>query len=624
MFYKNKINFHFPGLFLFCFTMSKFSLFKRILFGTLVLVLTLFLHTIFFKPLTLGLFYEKIFWESVLNDPEYLTSLGILNNFGIGSYQKELTDISVERQKQDMEKAKKNLEILLSYGKEDLSGQELISFEILEWSFGLKISGEKFLFHDYPANQLFGVQSQLPTFLATQHPIKSSQDVENYIARLEVVPKKIDQLIEGILYRDRKGILPPDFILDRLISEVEGFIKVPAKENILYTAFGEKIEKINSISSDLKDQSLARVQQSIESGVYPSYSKLLNLFLEQRKRADSKAGVWKLPDGDAYYSHELKKHTTTELNPEQIHNIGLSEVSRIQNEMKTILKNLGKNQSIPNAMSELRKDSRFLFPDNEKGKLQALEEYKKILKDSEEKSKSLFFKMPESKVEVDRIPVFKEKTAPGAYYDEPALDGSRPGIFYANLRDTKEIPKFGMKTLTYHETIPGHHLQIAIMQELKGLPRFRNTTTFTAYVEGWALYAERLAKDYDFFQDPYSDLGRLQAELFRAVRLVVDTGLHYKRWTRRQAISYMTQNTGMAPKDVTAEIERYIVYPGQACSYKIGMLKILELREKVKIHKKKTFDIREFHSAVLDSGSLPLIILERLVEEKLLNEKTIL
>ncbi|WP_036060324.1 DUF885 domain-containing protein [Leptospira weilii] len=604
--------------------MSKFSLFKRILFGTLVLVLTLFLHTIFFKPLTLGLFYEKIFWESVLNDPEYLTSLGILNNFGIGSYQKELTDISVERQKQDMEKAKKNLEILLSYGKEDLSGQELISFEILEWSFGLKISGEKFLFHDYPANQLFGVQSQLPTFLATQHPIKSSQDVENYIARLEVVPKKIDQLIEGILYRDRKGILPPDFILDRLISEVEGFIKVPAKENILYTAFGEKIEKINSISSDLKDQSLARVQQSIKSGVYPSYSKLLNLFLEQRKRADSKAGVWKLPDGDAYYSHELKKHTTTELNPEQIHNIGLSEVSRIQNEMKTILKNLGKNQSIPNAMSELRKDSRFLFPDNEKGKLQALEEYKKILKDSEEKSKSLFFKMPESKVEVDRIPVFKEKTAPGAYYDEPALDGSRPGIFYANLRDTKEIPKFGMKTLTYHETIPGHHLQIAIMQELKGLPRFRNTTTFTAYVEGWALYAERLAKDYDFFQDPYSDLGRLQAELFRAVRLVVDTGLHYKRWTRERAISYMTQNTGMAPKDVTAEIERYIVYPGQACSYKIGMLKILELREKVKIHKKKTFDIREFHSAVLDSGSLPLIILERLVEEKLLNEKTIL
>ncbi|WP_078128044.1 DUF885 domain-containing protein [Leptospira alexanderi] len=601
--------------------MSKFSLFKRILFGIFILVLTLFLHTIFFKPLTLGLFYEKIFWEFVLNDPEYLTSLGILNNFGIGGYQKELTNISVERQKQDMEKAKKNLEILLSYGKGDLSGQELLSFEILEWSLRLKISGEKFLFHDYPANQLFGVQSQLPTFLVTQHPIKSSQDVENYIARLEAVPKKIDQLIEGILYRDSKGILPPDFILDRLISEVEGFIKVPAKENILYTSFGEKIEKINSISSDFKGRSLAHVQQSIESGVYPSYSKLLNLFLEQRKRADSKAGVWKLPDGDAYYSHELKKHTTTELNPEQIHNIGLSEVSRIQNEMKTILKSLGKNQSIPNAMSELRKDSRFLFPDNEKGKLQALEEYKKILKDSEEKTKSLFFKMPESKVEVDRIPVFKEKTAPGAYYDEPALDGSRPGIFYANLRDTKEIPKFGMKTLTYHETIPGHHLQIAIMQELKGLPRFRNTTTFTAYVEGWALYAERLAKDYDFFQDPYSDLGRLQAELFRAVRLVVDTGLHHKRWTRGQAISYMTQNTGMAPKDVTAEIERYIVYPGQACSYKIGMLKILELREKVKIHKKKTFDIREFHSVVLNSGSLPLIILERLVEDGLLNEK---
>ncbi|EMF98038.1 PF05960 domain protein [Leptospira borgpetersenii str. 200701203] len=265
--------------------MSESSLFKRILFGILTLlslILILFLHTIFFKPLTLTLFYEKIFWESVLNDPEYLTSLGILNNFGIDGYQKKLTNISVERQKQDLEKAKKNLEILLSYGKEDLSGQELLSFEILEWSLRLKVSGEKFLFHDYPANQLFGVQSQLPTFLATQHPIKSSQDVENYIARLEVVPKKIDQLIEGILYRDRKGIIPPDFILDRLISEVESFIGVPAKENILYTSFGEKIEKISSISSDLKDRSLTRVQRSIESGVYPSYSKLLNLFLEQK------------------------------------------------------------------------------------------------------------------------------------------------------------------------------------------------------------------------------------------------------------------------------------------------------------------------------------------------------
>lgn len=606
------------------FTMSKFSVFKKILFGILILfslTFTLILHTIFFKPITLGLFYEKIFWESILEDPEYLTSLGILNRFGIGSYQKKLTDISIEKQEQDLEKTKKNLEILLSYGKEDLSGQELLSFEILEWSLRLKISGERFLFHDYPANQLFGVQNQLPTFLATQHPVTSSQDVEDYIARLEVVPKKIDQLIEGILFRDKNGILPPDFILDRLISEVNGFVTVPAKENLLYTTFEKKIKKIDSVSLDFQNRSLERVKQSIESKVYPAYSKLLILFLEQKGHADSRAGVWKLPDGDLYYIHELKKHTTTELTPEEIHNIGLSEVSRIQNEMKIILKKIGKNKPIPIAMSELRKDSKFLFPDNEEGKLQALEEYNKILKHSEEKTKSLFFRMPKSRVEVERIPVFKEKTAPGAYYDEPALDGSRPGVFYANLRDTKKIPKFGMKTLTYHETIPGHHLQIAIMQELKNLPRFRNTITFTAYVEGWALYAERLAKDYDFFQDPYSDLGRLQAELFRAVRLVVDTGLHYKRWSREQAISYMIQNTGMAPKDVTAEIERYIVYPGQACSYKLGMLKILELREKVKTRKKETFDIREFHSVVLDNGSLPLSILEKLIQDELLNNQ---
>ncbi|TGM08937.1 DUF885 domain-containing protein [Leptospira barantonii] len=604
--------------------MSNSSLFKKILLGILVLLsltFSLLLHTIFFKPLTLGLFYEKMFWESVLDDPEYLTSLGILNRFGFTGYQKKLTDISIEKQKRDLEKTKENLKTLLSYGKEGLSGQDLLSFEILEWSYRLKVSGERFLFHDYPANQLFGVQSQLPTFLATQHPISSSQDVEDYVTRLEAVPKKIDQLIEGILYRDKNGILPPDFILDRLISEVKGFVEVPAKQNILYAAFEKKVGKLDSISSDSKNRYLDRVEQSIESGIFPAYSKLLNLFLEQRKHSDSKAGVWKLPDGDLYYSQELKKHTTTELSAEEIHKIGLSEVARIQNEMKIILKSVGKNQPIPLAMAELRKDPRFLFPDTEEGKLQALEEYKRILKDSEDKTKPLFLRMPESKVEVERIPVFKEKTAPGAYYDEPALDGSRPGIFYANLRDTKEIPKFGMFTLTYHEAIPGHHLQIAIMQELKGLPRFRNTITFTAYVEGWALYAERLAKDYAFFQDPYSDLGRLQAELFRAVRLVVDTGLHYKRWSREQAISYMMQNTGMAPKDVTSEIERYIVYPGQACSYKLGMLKILELREKVREKQKDKFEIRNFHSVVLDNGSLPLTILERLVNDELLSDK---
>ncbi|PJZ29014.1 DUF885 domain-containing protein [Leptospira kmetyi] len=604
--------------------MSNSSLFKKILLGLLVLLsltFSLFLHTVFFKPITLDLFYEKMFWESVLDDPEYLTSLGILNRFGLTGHQKKLTDISIEKQKRDLEKTKKNLETLLSYGKEGLSGQDLLSFEILEWSYRLKISGERFLFHDYPANQLFGIQSQLPTFLATQHPISSSQDAEDYIVRLEAVPKKIDQLVEGILYRDKNGILPPDFILDRLIAEVRGFVGVPAKQNILYAAFEKKIGKMDSMSADSKNRYLTRVEQTIESGIFPAYSKLLNLFLEQRKHSDSKAGVWKLPDGDLYYSLELKKHTTTDLSAEEIHTIGLSEVARIQNEMKTILKGIGKNQPIPIAMAELRKDPRFLFPDTEEGKLEALEEYKKILKDSEEKTKPLFLRMPESKVEVERIPVFKEKTAPGAYYDEPALDGSRPGIFYANLRDTKEIPKFGMFTLTYHEAIPGHHLQIAIMQELKGLPRFRNTITFTAYVEGWALYAERLAKDYSFFQDPYSDLGRLQAELFRAVRLVVDTGLHYKRWSREQAISYMMQNTGMAPKDVTSEIERYIVYPGQACSYKLGMLKILELREKVREKQKDKFDIRKFHSVVLDSGSLPLTILEGLVNEELLSDK---
>ena len=319
-----------------------------------------------------------------------------------------------------------------------------------------------------------------------------------------------------------------------------------------------------------------------------------------------------MPDGAAYYAYLLRENTTTTLKPDEVHQLGLSEVTRIEGEMRALLDANGfAGQAIGAAMEQLAKDPRFLFPNDDKGRAGIMTEYQRLLADATERSKQLFLTMPRAKLEVWRVPEFKQATAPGAYYEGAAMDGTRPGVFYVNLRDLSENPKWSMPTLAYHEGVPGHHLQISIAQELQGLPQFRKFIPFTAYEEGWALYTEWLAKQAGWYQgDPFGDLGRLQAELFRAVRLVVDTGIHAKRWTREQAIAYMREKTGMGEKEVTAEIERYIVMPGQACAYKVGMLKLQELRARAQRELGEKFDQREFHDVVLKNGALPLEILE--------------
>jgi uncharacterized protein (DUF885 family) len=303
------------------------------------------------------------------------------------------------------------------------------------------------------------------------------------------------------------------------------------------------------------------------------------------------------------------------MSPNEIHELGLREVARIEGEMRLLLDANGfAGQPIGQAMISLGKDPRFLYPNDETGRNAALAEYKRLIDDATRHSAQLFLTAPRAVCEVHRVPVFKEATAPGAYYEGASMDGTRPGVFYANLRDMNEVAKWSMPTLAYHEGVPGHHWQISVAQELKGLPQFRKVIPFTAYMEGWALYAEWLAKQAGWYgNDPFGDLGRLQAELFRAVRLVVDTGIHEKRWTREQAIAYMLGKTGMGEQEVTAEIERYIVAPGQACAYKVGMLKIQELRARAQRQLGAKFDQREFHDVILKNGALPLEILEEQV-----------
>jgi uncharacterized protein (DUF885 family) len=342
---------------------------------------------------------------------------------------------------------------------------------------------------------------------------------------------------------------------------------------------------------------------------------MLDHFEALLPRTTSDDGVWKLPDGEAYYDYQLRSNTTTSMPAEEIHRLGLAEVERIQSDMRAILEAEGYEVTTVGAtMTALLDEERFFYPDTDAGREQILADYQAIIDEITAGMDRAFDSLPRAGVEVKRVPEFKEATETGAYYTDPPRDGSRPGVFWANLRDVREIPKFGMRTLTYHEATPGHHFQIAAQQELEGVPIFRTIPLFTAYTEGWALYAEYLAKELGYQEDPYDDLGRLQAELFRAVRLVVDTGIHAQRWTREQAIEYMLANTGMVEGEVVTEIERYIVWPGQACAYKVGMLKILELRETARRALGAGFDLAEFHEVVLGSGAVPLEILERRID----------
>jgi uncharacterized protein (DUF885 family) len=448
--------------------------------------------------------------------------------------------------------------------------------------------------------------------------VVSKLEGRNYVKRLGRFGVKFDQVMEGLVVREKKGILPPKFVIRRVLDEMTAFIDQPANENPLYTVFKDKLEKLSRVDARDRESLLATAEAEITRTVYPAYQKFIAYFTGLEKKATADDGVWKLPDGAEYYAHCLRSMTSTDYTPEQVHEIGVKEVERIEGEMRAILEKLGYKdvKSPAKQLHDFGTEERFLYPNTDEGRATVLAEYQRILDEMNAALDPYFAVRPKAGLKVERVPEFREKTSAGAYYQPGDLSGSRPGVFYANLRDMKEVHKFGMKTLSYHEGIPGHHFQIAIAQELKGIPFFRRMIPFTAYAEGWALYAEKLAREMGFYKDdPYGELGCLDAELFRAVRLVVDTGIHFKKWTREQAIEYMEAHSAQAHESVVSEIERYIVMPGQACAYKIGMIKIVELRDKVKKALGEKFELRRFHDVVLKSGSVPLTLLEQVVEE---------
>jgi uncharacterized protein (DUF885 family) len=465
---------------------------------------------------------------------------------------------------------------------------------------------------------MFGTHSQVPAFLINQHSISNLKEAQDYISRVNGAKKLMEQLVTQLKLREERGIIAPKFVFEHVIRDSKNILLgAPFDDGEDSTILADFTDKINQIElSDSEKSTLSTdIKVALNSGLKPGYEHLISYLTVLETKADSRDGAWKFPEGKAFFNNALKRTTTTDLTSDEIHNIGLSEVSRIHNEMRLIMKKVGFKGDLPEFLEFMRTDKQFYYEGDEVGRQKYLDEAVALIDDMEGRLDSLFLTKPKAKLKVKAVEAFREKSAGKAFYQQPAPDGSRPGVYYANLYDMEAMPTYQMAALAYHEGIPGHHMQISIKQELTGIPMFRKFGGYTAHTEGWGLYSEMIPKEIGLYQDPYSDFGRLAMELWRACRLVVDTGIHTKQWTRKQGIEYYVTNTPNAKSDAVKMVERHIVMPSQATAYKIGMLKIIELRESAKVALGDKFDIREFHDVILRNGPVPLNVLTQLVNE---------
>jgi uncharacterized protein (DUF885 family) len=503
--------------------------------------------------------------------------------------------------------ASQGLEALGRFDAAALTPQQRTSAAVIRWSLEDVVAQSGFPEYRYVFDQFNGFQLDLINALTQSHPIRRARDVENYIARLPQVAPRVDEAIAEARAAEAAGILLPRFIVQRMIEQLDGFLKQPARDNVFVTTLGTRMASMpEPMPEDARANSMAASAKAAAESILPAYQRIRALLAEQLPKTNDDAGVWRLPRGAEYYAAQLATYTNTRLTADEIHAIGLREVARIEGEMDTILRQLGyASGTVNERYRQLEAAVQPKGPGDPRPHI--LAEAEKWVRDAEKRAALVFDKTPRARVEVRREPAFSEKTA-AAHYTDPASDGSRPGIYYLPLPGpTFEVVR--MRSLAYHEAVPGHHFQIAMQQEVTDLPKYRRLMIFggsSAYIEGWGLYAERLADENNWYEgDPRGRLGFLQMQLLRARRLVVDTGIHAKRWTRQQAIDY-----GMTPQ----EVERYIVWPGQACAYMIGQLRIVELREKARAALGDRFSIKAFHNLVLETGSVPLEVLGQEVD----------
>ncbi|MGJ8559233.1 MAG: DUF885 domain-containing protein [Litorimonas sp.] len=478
--------------------------------------------------------------------------------------------------------------------------------------------------NEYVFQHMSGPHSRLPSFIINFHRIETEADARAYIARLNAFDDFLGQAEVRAQAQADAGVLLPRFVYDKISGPSRNIITgapfTPSGNSPLFKDFKDKLDATD-IGPALKAELRQKAQEALLTAVKPAYESLLVMFEKHAAMASDEDGAWKLPNAEAYYSTRLKHYTTTNLTADEIHDIGLSEVTRIQARMQEIMNRVGFEGSLQDFYSFLRSDPQFTYANDSEGRAAYISDATAIIDEMKAQMDGLFLTTPKADMIVKRVEPFREATAFGAFYDSPALDGSRPGTYYINLKDMVDQPTFLQQALAYHEGIPGHHMQIAIAQELQGLPEFRTLGGHTAFIEGWGLYAEEIPKELGLYTDPYKEFGQLGMEIFRAARLVVDTGIHSKKWTREEAVQYYLTNIPNPEGDVRAEIDRYIVWPGQATAYMIGKLKIIELRRKAEAALGDAFDVREFHDAVLTNGSVPLDILEANIDIYIADKK---
>jgi len=557
--------------------------------------------------------YERFFEEWVSRSPSFLTALGrkVDND--------KWDNLSEAYSRETLEMHKRQLSELQTLNVNDLDEAAALSYELMQAELQNEIADYRWRLHNYPVNQMFGTHSEVPSLLINQHTISDLADAKAYVARVRALPEFFAQLIEGIERRTEMGIVPPKFVFTHVIRDSQNLITgAPfdnsGKDNALLKDFSGKLENLvnaETISAEKSADLTQQLKAALQASLKPAYESLITHLVKLEKQANTDDGVWKWPDGEQYFNVALKRTTTTDLSSEQIHQLGLDEVKRIHDEMRVIKDKVGFDGDLAAFMQHMRSSDEFYYANNAEQKDRYLKEATDLIDTMSGRLDDLFLSKPKAALRVKAVEAFREQSAGKAFYQRPSEDGTRPGIYYANLYDMKSMPSYQMEALAYHEGIPGHHMQLAIAQELKGVPKFRKLGGYTAYTEGWGLYSEFVPKEIGFYQDPYSDFGRLAMELWRACRLVVDTGIHSKKWTREQGIAYYVSNTPNSEWDSIKMVERHIVMPSQATAYKVGMLKILKLREDAKSQLGDQFDIREYHDEVLKRGALPLNVLER-------------
>jgi uncharacterized protein (DUF885 family) len=548
-------------------------------------------------------YFDNFLQSWVRADPEMATSMRLFTGDEQDKLDSQLSDISDEAAHARIARAKDGLAGLRKFDRTKLTPAQRLSADMFEYQLNDIVGEEPYLIYNLPVNQFRGIQVRFPSLMTDLHPMRTRKDADNYIARLRAGSSKIDQSMSIMQNRAKQGVRLPGFIAVETTNQMKRFIAPEPSQNILVTSFSQRLQKIESVEPAQRSAMTASVEKLVRDAIYPAYRRAMDGLATVGANANDDAGLWRFPKGADAYAFYLRRFTTTTMTAEQIHQKGLDEVTRIEAEMDGKFKKLGYNTgTIIERFEKLQNDN--LYPDTPDVRERVLADYAKIIQQNNERSLEAFATRPKAACIVVRIPEFQEANA-AANYQGPPKDGSRPGMFRVPLRGPR-FPKPSMHTLAAHEAIPGHHFQIASQVEMTSLPGFRRQNPFgsmSAFTEGWGLYAERLASELGWYNDDLpSDIGRLNGELFRARRLVVDTGIHAQHWTRQQSIAYGIQQS---------EVDRYVMMPGQACSYKIGQMKILELREEAKKSMGAKFSLKGYHALVLGNGAIPLTLLER-------------